>query len=444
MTGKVLMLSYYYPPLGGIGMLRSLKFAKYLPEFGWTPVVLTPEKGVHAYYCENEYEGILSGVEVVRTGYFDLVGWVKGLFRIPRKSGGGFRETKGTGAKKENKFFSRLAKEWLFFPDQYIGWYYHAVQKGLEVAGEKDIAALYSTSSPVTAHLIAHNIKHKTALPWIADLRDLWTQNPYYTKNFFVTLLEKTLERHILGYADALVTVSAPMADKLAGLHKKNVYVITNGFDEEDFTGLPVKSESKFIISHTGQLYNLKRSPEPLCKALASLAAKGAVDLARIELRFFGEIDTALQKLVDHYKLGGAFLAPGMVPYKQSLGYQVSSTVLLLLEWGHQESGDIYTGKLFEYLGARRPVLALTRDGSIVTDLLHESGAGEAVAMDNENWQDELEEVLSRWYREFVNTGQVSYHGSEKVIQRYTRRKVAGELAALLDKISLYRRGAIR
>lgn len=438
MAGKVLMLSYYYPPLGGIGTLRSLKFAKFLPEFGWQPLVLTPEKGVHSYYCERE-EGDLPGVEVVRTGYFDLAGKIWGAFRAPRKAGGGSFEAKGSRSKGKGNYLSKLAKDWLFFPDQHIGWYCSALKEGLKVTGEKDVTALFSTSSPVTAHLVAQAIKRKTALPWVADLRDLWTQNPYYTKNVLAFRLERALERHILGSADALVTVSAPMARKLAKNHpNKDICVITNGFDEEDFCkGFSVNSGLKFTITYTGQLYNLKRSPEPFFKAMASLAEKGAIDLNRVEVRFFGETDPGLQELADRYGLGGSFLATGVVPYPDSLRYQAGSTVLLLLEWGRRDSGDIYTGKLFEYLGARRPVLAVTRDGSIVADLLREANAGEAIAVDKEKWQDRLEETLFRWYREFINTGRVGYHGNENVIQRYTRKKTAGDLAALLDKISL-------
>ena len=186
---KILMVIYNWPPRAGVGMIRPLKFAKYLPDFGWEPTILTP-KSAPSQICCHEKEGHLSGVRIIYTGYFDVLTYIKKKLRLylqmethtePDKNSADMISFK---KKKESSLIS-LIRDFLAFPDENIGWYRAAVRKGKELLKNENFSIIYSTSPPETSHLIAKKLKIISGLPWIADLRDPWSNYHHIIKLVF-------------------------------------------------------------------------------------------------------------------------------------------------------------------------------------------------------------------------------------------------------------------
>ena len=429
------MIAYFYPPLAGMGMLRTLKFAKYLPKFGWQSVILTPRNGRSYAYCE-ESEGDLPRAEIIRTNFADIDLGIYKFFgcTTPSTQRNDNHPTQPLKVRPEAvRRLSGYIWEWINFPDGAIGWYPFAVQAGKDYISRKGVDLIYSTSSPETSHLIACYLKKKTGLPWVADFRDLWTANPYYDRSSFRKRIEKVVESHILKHADAAITVSKVLAHKMHSylpfLNGK-IYVVPNGYDEDDFQAIQYTPPSKFIIIYTGRLYRFKRDPEILFKVLSHLIEKGKMDPDRVEAHFYVGDIYGFRELVRKHNLHKVVKFHSFVPYKESLKRQMEASILLLLQWEPRHDSGVYTGKIFEYLRAHRPILAIPSSSEVVEELLNKTNAG--IVVSNE---DELENVLIEWYQEYIKTGMVSYKGVESEINKYTREKCTKKLASILDDV---------
>lgn len=426
MGRRVLVIAYYFPPRPGVGSLRAKGLAKYLPEYGWEPIILTaalPEKPESRFkVVETPYPGDV-------TAY-----WKRKLGLAADK---GFQEQIGIPrALREGKtsFFTRrvitLAKAFIAYPDDQKTWYPFAVSAGRDLLKMEKFDALISSSGPVTCHLIARELKARYEIPWIADFRDLWTQNHYYPYGSLRLMFERRLELKTLALADALVTVSEPLAERLMSLHKnKRVLVIPNGFDPDDVAQAPLTKE--FTITYTGTLYEGKRDPALLFQAVRELIVDGTIDPLDIRIRFYGEAPYWLEQQVRHYQLGGIVGLHRKVPRDVALAKQRESHVLLLLSWDDPREVGVYTGKIFEYLAAKRPILALGGPGGAVAQLLRETGAGIHVRS-----LEDLKALLKSWYKEYKLEGEVKYKAQWEIVQKYSHREMAKKFAHLLDEVT--------
>ena len=426
MNRKVLMLAHAYPPYNSMGALRAAKFAKYLPKYGWEPIVVTRIWPEEMGGLEEPAE-----IRVIRTDYHDRLG----IFRhsYPSKVKAPSRGSQASGWRsKLRRIASFWVKELLAYPDEFVGWKPYAVEVARKILKKEDIAIIFSTSPPPTSHLIAHELQRESSLPWVADFRDLWTQNHYIRHTRPRQWLEARLERRVLKNASVLVTVSHPMAEKLKWLHKKPVEVITNGYDEDDYAGPPPPLTPYFSITYTGQLYAGKRDPSLLFAAVRKLLDDRIIDPQSFRIRFYGperdgEVILSLaarygiERVVGHY---------GRVSYQEAILHQRESTILLLLNWLSAKERGVYTGKLFEYLGAKRPILAIPRIEGVVDDLLRETGAGVVAGT-----VDEIVQLIKLWHNEFQKTGMVSYRGKDEVIAKYTRAAQTRKLARIFEQL---------
>ena len=420
---SALIVTYFFPPMSEIGGIRLYGLAKYLPECGWNPIILTP---------------VLPGepdprFRVIQTPYDDVVGlWKKRVGLNTKESLNAQFDV--SRAKNQLSIIDRLVYlpwEIITYPDPMGGWYKHAVQAGDKLFQSEQIDAILSSSYPVTCHLIAKTLAEKYQIPWIADLRDLWTQNPYSNHCAPRRLAERNLELRTLGKASALVTVSEPLAGDLSRLHAhKPVYVITNGFDPEDAHFDHPKLTDKFTITYTGVLYDGKRDPSMLFEALKNLISDGVIDPGRVEVRFFGSQDPWLFDEIRNANLDDIVKVFGFVPRDQALQRQRESQLLLLLLWDNPEEKGVYTGKVFEYLAAGRPIIALGGpEESVVKDLLNETQAGHYILS-----LEDLEIVLSKYYSEYVRTGAIP-RTKESAIMKYSHLEMAKKFADLLNKV---------
>jgi glycosyltransferase involved in cell wall biosynthesis len=422
---KVLLVGYPFPLRRG-GSPRLLGLAKYLPEFGWQPIILTAPL--------EEKPG--PGFRIVETGYNDTTGFYARLLRLNPKEdiGKQVKNRLGMTAKKSVvDFFLTLAGEIVNYPDSEKGWKKFAVKTGEELLAQEGINAIISSSAPVTAHVIANQLKRGHKIPWVADLRDLWTQNHNYSYGPLRKLIDRRLELKTLSVADALVTVSRPLAQRLHNLHQgKKVHVITNGFDPETASNLPTNPTDKFTITYTGTIYSRRQDASRLLITLRDLISEGVIDPGMTEVRFYGLEEPGLNKMIEQYKLANVVSQRGTVSRQEALAKQNESQLLLFLDWDDPREKGVFSSKIFEYLSARRPILATGgSDDDVVAGLLRETQAG----IHATTVQD-IKNALKDFYLEYKATGKVTYQGEDSKINKYNQREMAREFSEVLLQVS--------
>ena len=421
----VLLIAFFYPPMTNIGAQRPYRIAKYLPACAWTPIVLTVKQARQTPL----------GISTVQTDYRDVVGLLKRAAGFNATAG--LHEQLGLVVPKQFAYrgwkgkIIRSAKDLIAYPDEQKGWRSYAVRAAVELLRTTQVDAIVSTSAPVTCHLIAARLKRIVRIPWVADLRDLWTQNHYYDKGAVIKWCERRLERATLAGADALVTAN-PQVDELRQLHNHQVIVwIPNGYDPCEFVGARQRVQEKFTVTYSGTLYNGKRDPTVLFSAVRNLIRQNRVARDRIDIRFYGARDAWLEEDIARYGLQGVARGCGVIPRAEVLKRQRESHVLLLLLWNHEKEANICPGKVYEYLGARRPIVAVGGSGGAVKRLLEATNGGRMA-------EDEgaLQDIIASYYDEFVKTGDVRSLSNDKVAE-YEYGNVARQYADLLEKVTL-------
>ena len=416
---KVLIIAYYRSP-------RIPGLVKYLPEFGWQPVLLTAPLGEKPdLHCR-----------IVETEYRDALGFWKRLFRLdPRENiRNEVKKRFGVTSKKSAlDFFLTFGGAVINYPDGDKGWKPFAVKAGDEILQQEDIDIIISSSTPVTSHIIANKLKIKYKIPWVADLRDLWSQNHNYGYGPLRKLIDRRLELKTLSNADALVTVSPVWAEKLRTLHRREtVYTITNGFDPVEVNTPPANLRAKFVITYTGGIYLGKQDPSKLFAALRDLISDGTMDSNEIEVRFYGPKEGWLAREIEDYGLLDIVKQYGMVSREIALGNQRESQLLLLLNWEDEQEKGVYPLKVFEYLAAQRPILATGGFGNdVIENLLDETNAGMYGSVVKN-----IKSILRELYQEYKLTGKISYNGDIEEINKYSHREMARKFAGILDQVT--------
>ncbi|MBE0426202.1 MAG: glycosyl transferase GT4 family protein [Nitrospirae bacterium] len=322
----------------------------------------------------------------------------------------------------------KFVREVIAFPDNFIGWYNYAIDSASDLLVREKVDAMISTSYPVTAHLIASKLKKKYRIPWIADFRDLWTQNHYVNKYKLIKYIERRLELKTLSDADVLVTAH-PLVNVLQRLHKsKKILCITNGYDVDDFPEIQVKLTDKFTITYTGKLYNGKRDPSMLFKAVEELINEKKIKKELTEIRFFGCNEKWLIDEIKKYNLEGVVTVNGIIPREEALKKQRESQILLILRWDNKNEEGIFPGKVFEYFGAKRPIIAVG-SGGVIKDILEKTNAGKFA--ENEF---ALKNILFEYYREFIETGKVKYRGNINT-EKYKYDSITRKYSEVLNEL---------
>jgi glycosyltransferase involved in cell wall biosynthesis len=420
---KVLIVSYFFTRKEEIGALRINGLTKFLPSFGWESTILTSDSGPK--------KEMIPGIVQIKN--IDAYSKWKRRFGVP--NGSPFRERRVTGDDTRGKRISdrmfAFLEEAITYPDAYVDWFKSAIPVGERLLDNGGFDAIISSSFPYTSHLIAGELRKDHELPWIADFRDLWTLNPYYPHSSLRRMMDRRLELRTVRSADALTTVSIPLADSLMEFHcRRDVHVIPNGYDPDDVnTGVPLKPG--FHITHTGQLYLGKRSPEPLFQALRELISEGAIDRKLLSIDFYGKPEDWLSQKAKEYDLVDIVRLHGEVSHQDALMVQRQSQVLLLLTWIDSRKKGVYTGKVFEYLAARRPVLAIGHPDSIVKELIQRTNSGFYASA-----VPEIKSVLRDLYRQYVTNGNATYQGTWSEIEMFNQVTMAKRFALLLDELS--------
>ncbi len=424
---RVLMVTYFFAAGLTAAGLRPLGIAKHLPEFGWEAVILTAA-------LSGELDPHL---DVVATRNYDSLGWAKKLFGINPKQtlmAQIAQLKKKLRIKSERSpldFILAAIGEVTAYPDPQKGWRRLAIELGRDILRQQDIKAIISVSPPVTTHIVAKELKEKFKIPWVADFRDLWTQNYYYPYSPLRRVIERRLEVKTLSTANALVTASGPLAVELSKLHRQEaVYSIPSGFDMAEVSNLAGGLTDKFTFTYTGNIYSRKQSPEPLFAALCELISQGDINASDIEVRFYGAQADWIDRQASRYGLTAIVKQFGIVPREIALDKQRESQLLLLLKWNDPGQRGVYTAKIFEYLAARRPIIAVGGFHDVVNELLDETKAGVCGQT-----REDVKTSLVPLYREYKLSGAISYAGNEAKINKYSHQEMAGKFASILDSI---------
>ena len=425
---RVLVIAFSYPPSPRVGALRPGGLAKYLPQFGWSPIVLT-----------SSLDGVSRDQpDVVGTKYRNLLAEWKARFRLDATRG--IHQQLGLALASEPKGkllhtrVLRALKTAVTYPDETKGWISFAVNAIAEIAAKHRIDAIISTAPPFTTHMVGAQAKRILNCAWVADYRDLWNTNTLTMGEAtgLMAWARRITERNVLRQVDALVTVSEPWAERLQARYpQQKVACIENGFDEEDFPFTRYDLTPQFTITHTGQLYQGRRDPTVLMETLRELLDEEAIPESDLRLRFYGPVEPFLPALVSRFGLEKVVEIHGSVPRSDALRLQRESQLLLLLTWWNPAESGILTGKVYEYLGSRRPILAVGGGRGRITALLEHTKAGVQACS-----KEDLKKVLIDAYSRYRLHGYIAFTGDEAVIQTRTHREMARKYAQLLESLA--------
>jgi len=419
---KVLIIAYYFPPMGMGGVQRAFKFAKYLPSFGWQPIVLTVKEVNYFAKDHTLLEELPSDTKIIRTGSLDPLR-VSHLLRKGKSLKG---ETYTT---KKARFQS-----WMFFPDNKIGWIPFALSKGLKICKREKIDLIFSTSPPPSAHLAGYLLKKLTGKAWVADFRDLWIGFQYENyPTFLHRKLKENLEKSIIVNADAIITVSPGMSQRIRqfNLQAKKVQTITNGFDQEDFKTDYVKTENVFTILHSGT-FSLDHNPIPFLIALENLLKRNAIDSEKIKFVHCGlSLGIDLEKLIEKRRLRRIFFPLGYLSHSQTIKQLKGADLLLLTTASHPQAEFATTGKLFEYLAAKKPILAIVPKESFAARIVQLTESGTVIAPQEIG---KIEEVILSHYRRYYEN-KIDFQTDEEAISQFERKHLASKLVSLFNQV---------
>ncbi len=425
---RLLIVSYYFPPYNTIGAVRVSKTARLLAQWGHDVRVLCADDQPLQPTLDVE----LDEACITRTPWWNVNAPVEHLLGgRQRVAAQGFTLKQGSSSFVGK--LGRLYKSAVNFPDAQIGWLPYAVRAGERLLRDWNAEVILASGLPATVLCVASRLAKRFNLPWVAELRDLWTLAGSYDEPWWRRWLETRLERAVLSTARGMVTVSQPLADELQRAYRCPTAVVLNGCDPHDFErarALPGEASSATVeprlkITYTGMIYALRRDPRPLFAALQLLGD----DAKQIHVEFVGRYLHEVQRQAAEFGLAECVTVRESIPYLEALRLQQQSDVnLLLLDPDVRQQG-VYTGKLFEYLGARRPILALGPRETVAGQLIAERRAG-CVSLDRV----ELAAQLRRWLAEKRALGHVAPLDAT-VIDGLTRHDQVRRLEAFLNTL---------
>lgn len=445
---KVLIISYYFPPSGGPGVQRVLKFVKYLPQFGWEPVVLTVKDGDFPARDESLLNEIPANIRVYRTHIFEAYNLYRRLTGRKKGSALDVDNINKEGKQKLSERFANFVRSTFFIPDGRRGWLKYAVDEGKNILINEKPDIIFSSSPPYTCALIANKLKIysekklKRNIPWVSDFRDAWTNYLTTPKRWFIpSMIDKHYERTTLINSDVVTIVSKGFKDdfdsKYPDISKNKQYeLIRNGFDGSDFEiAVPEqKTKDKLTIVYTGSMYG-KRNPYFFIDTLTGLCAKNKIDKNKIRIYFVGRCGQEIHDYLDKSAIKEAIEIIPYIPHSESIKYLLRADAMLLIIDEDKYSKMILSGKVFEYLGASlitgKPVIAIAPEGE-AADLIKETNSGYVIPHNNTEL---LSTAILNLYNSIFGNTDSSISVNKEEILKYDRKNLTKKLAEVFDKI---------
>ena len=419
---KVLVITYYWPPAGGPGVQRWLNFVRYLPEFNIVPAIFIPENPYYPIKDESLLAMVPEDLQCFRQKSREPYHWTKWLIGKKTK-----KWSSGILTDRPESIWESLAI-WIrgnwFIPDTRRSWVKPASQKILEILKQEDFQAVITTGPPHSLHLIGLRIKERSDVSWIADFRDPWTSISYHKRLKLTNRSQRKhmeLERKVLESADKIITTSQTTAQEFRNLTVKPVVTITNGFEPFNH-GIDDPLDIEFSLSFIGSLHS-DRNPTNLWKVLQRLTEEDPQFKEDLRLKFIGLVSDDVLKTIKEYQLEECISVVPYVPHQESRRYQHQAQILLLLEADTEEKEGIIPGKLFEYLEAARPILAIGPDHWEAGQMVEETSSGKYFTYGDE---DSLNAQLIDWYQRY-RSGLLELNTTS--VNQFTRRSLTEKLA---------------
>ena len=430
---KVLIVSYYFPPSGGAGVQRMLKFVKYLPEFGWEPVVLTVNEDADFPARDASLlEEIPSVIRTYRTRIFEPYGLYRKFTGKEENAAIDIATNTGEERRSIGERISSFVRATFFVPDARRFWKGPAVRTGKRILKRENVDLIFSSAPPYTCHLVGRALKRHSGLPWVADFRDSWVGWLSTPDRWFLPhRIDRRLERTVLEQSDGLIAVSDGVREDLMSrnpdIPSDKWHLITNGYDSADFDGIQSRPDpNRFVLTYTGSLYG-KRSPLVLLDALSRLLEEKPELEEKVLFRFVGRADSSF--IEEFLRFGKSVEYKPYVTHRESLQFIMDSSALLLIIDDAPANRSIATGKLYEYIGSRKPIFALAPDGA-AGDLIRSLNAGVVVHPKNLPMvKKALLDYITQWEQ-----GRLPKNQETASIQRYERKQLTKAAADIFDQ----------
>jgi hypothetical protein len=440
---RVLIITYYWPPTGGSGVQRWVKFAKYLPQEGWQPVIYTPENPEQLAVDHTLEAEIPKGAEIVKTRITEPYELYK---KFLKKSGHSKEAVEVNPVNAQKKSFLQKVAMWvrgnLFLPDPRCLWIRPSVKFLKKYLQEHPVDLIVSTGPPQSMHLIARKLARQTGLPWVADFRDPWTKI-FYFKHLSMTRLteawHRKMEKKVLDQASAVVAVSPLVQQEFQAMTQTSVELITNGYDECDFPKGPCREAfggidsatgklRPFTVTHTG-LFAADGDPDVLWDVLAEKCAADKVFAGCLNIRLVGKTDDRILDSVREAGLETYLTDLGYQPHNVAIEEQRMASLLILPLRKEPEYKAVLPGKLFEYLASWRPVLGIGQTDGAMSMILNQTKTGIVLS-----WNDKTS------IRRFVDLCWANHlKGDLQVddadLTKFTRRELTHRMAELFDSL---------
>ncbi|MGY3794544.1 glycosyltransferase family 4 protein [Aquimarina sp. 433] len=426
---KVLLITYYWPPAGGPGVQRWLKFVKYFKEFGIEPTVYIPENPTYPLIDESLISEIPADVTIIKQPIFEPYRFAEIFSKKDSKT-----ISKGIIAGKDKQSFMQKLMLFIrgnfFIPDARKYWVKPSVKFLNDLISKENINIVVTTGPPHSIHLIGKELKKKLDIKWVADFRDPWTTIGYHKKLKLIRSARDKhiqLEKEVLSSADHITVTSYTTKEEFSNITKRPISVITNGYDTEEVAD--IRLDTTFTISHIGSLLS-GRNPKRLWQAIYDTAQENEDFAKQLKLQLVGAVSEDVLSSIKEAGLSDFLEIKGYVSHKEAIEIQRSSQVLLLIEIDSEETKCIIPGKLFEYMISERPIIAVGPRDADISKLIEETDSGKYFDYDA---YDEMKRLLLEYFSKFKE-GKLN---SQAIgIEKYSRRSLTKEMSMLLKSLA--------
>ncbi len=422
---KLLIITYYFPPAGGPGVQRWLKFVKYLPEFGIQPIVYVPENPTYPIIDEGLVSEISPKAIIIKNKIMEPYQLASIFSKNKTK-----KISSGIFPQKKKQTFLDKTFLWvrgnLFIPDARVLWVKPSVSFLEKYIKENNIDTIVTSGPPHSLHLIGLDLKQKLGVNWLADFRDPWTTIGYHKAlrlSNYAAKKHKKLEHKVLNAADTIIVTSKTTKIEFQAITNKPISVITNGYDIE--TVAKQTLDIKFTLAHIGSFLS-DRNPLFLWQCLVELLEEIPDFKNHLELKLIGAVSQEVLDALAAFKLNDYLNVLGYVSHQEAIAHQKKSQVLLLIEINSEDTKSIIPGKLFEYMVSNRPIIAIGPKGSDFADIITETNTG--VFFDYSE-KTKLKSVILDFYNQFLD-GKLQANGVG--LQQYSRKNLTKQLVQLI------------
>ncbi|AZQ63373.1 glycosyl transferase family 1 [Flammeovirga pectinis] len=432
---KVLVITYYFPPCGGIPVIRPLKLIKYIRDFGWEPVLVTPKDAHYPSFDNEMLEDFPQDIERIKVPIWEPYSLYKKF--TSRKKDENVNNVLVASDEKSKSWKAKLAvfiRSNFFIPDARKFWIGPVVKEVSKYLSNNKIDAIITTGPPHSVNLIGAHLKSQFDLPWLADFQDPWTQVDYYKELILTDWANNKhhqLEQQIFKEADIITTVSDAWKDDLYAIGAKNVAVVPLGYDPKDFSMLSNRSDSKKMrITHLG-LVGKDRVPYQLLDIIIELGVELEGFSTQFELQFIGQVDYSIIEFIERHKKKNLISFVSQLTRKEALQKGKSSDVLLMLLNKADNSIGRIPGKLFEYLALEKTILSLGNTKGDSSKIIAETGMGECLEY---NQKKEVKQLITSMFLEWKENGKLTPQKSS-AYARYKSQNIAEAFSEALKSI---------